>query len=67
MATTIIKAGDISKRQVTRTFDCPVCGCKFEATYDTYELLDLKDRSAIHAEAACICPTCGEPAYDYTY
>lgn len=36
----------------TKTFECKVCGCIFEANKDEYKY--------VHTKCKCICPNCSE-------
>lgn len=50
----IIKEGDLSRITTAKQFDCPECGCVWEASAGEYrrETLDGK------ALCICLCPTC---------
>ena len=52
MAIKIIKPG--KKPETTKRFECPHCGCVFEADRDDYGLV---------GDAYRTCPTCGRKVY----
>jgi hypothetical protein len=49
-----IDAVELLRRELlgTKTFECKVCGCVFEADKDEYKY--------VHTEYTCACPNCHE-------
>ena len=55
----IIKEGDLKRLDTTRRFECPKCGCIFEANATEYR----KEWDMNNTILACECPTC----HDYVW
>ena len=53
----IIKEGDLKRLDTTRRFECPKCGCIFEATAAEYRKVQGR-YNELHI--GCNCPTCHE-------
>ena len=59
---TIITPGDKTVLTKDRTFECPVCGCKFTASYTEYKA----QQSVTAVTFYCKCPTCSFSALEST-
>ena len=58
----IIKAGDLKRLDKTRRFECPDCGCIWEATAFEYR----KEWDRNNTLVVCKCPTCHKDVWrDY--
>lgn len=56
----IIKAGDPSRLQRIREFECKQCGCIFKACDAEYTYSGMQYNISYYK---CACPTCGETVY----
>lgn len=66
MSITIVTAGDATKLTRDRRFRCVFCDGVFDATSDSYTLIeDVSLRDSLGVEASCTCPTCSKTAYSY--
>lgn len=56
----IIKPGDLSRIKKIKRFECPKCGCVFEADKEEYQHHASWRNIDVYA---CKCPTCDGKCY----
>ena len=55
----IIKEGDLTRLATAKRFECPECGCVWEASAGEYRR-ELVSGAAL---CVCLCPTCRKEVY----
>ena len=63
----IIKSGNLDRLRIVKRFECPDCGCIFEA--DQYEFRSADAMEVLHdaIDASCECPCCHNMVYRHRY
>ena len=55
----VIIPGDLNRLEDRRAFECPVCGCVFEASKREY----VPEYSKTDIDYRAVCPCCGKAVY----